>query len=217
MKKMVVSFVAVMFFICAGDCYAECGGSCAQYCGSGYCTDYIFYRLGVKQQGNAKDWSGNISADQVRSGDVAIFDFGEWGHVAVIESVNGDEITISEWNWGVKSTNPIEQSCGVTVEFGQLHSPFRTISKSTATRFWRPDFSDDDKVLEVKVRQVGSFGWYPANKSCINAERWYRVENGRAIQEFGDNGICWSIDPIAHGVWYDVVFGSDDLPAQCTE
>lgn len=64
---------AVAFFSLSGVVYAECTGDCLQYCGPsgshGYCVDYIQYRLGIKQDGNAGNWIGNINASDVRPTD----------------------------------------------------------------------------------------------------------------------------------------------------
>lgn len=81
------------------------------------CTNYIAYRLsqrGIGQftvpgNGDAKNWGPQARAkgyavdkSNPQPGDVAWFDtnIGASGHVAYVESVDGDKVTVSEDNWG---------------------------------------------------------------------------------------------------------------------
>ena len=84
----------------------------------GYCTYYVASRRSVPSQlGNAGQWIGNARRAGFATGGSpvpgAIMVTNEsWvGHVAYVESVNGDTITISEMNykgWGVRSTRTID-------------------------------------------------------------------------------------------------------------
>lgn len=89
----------------------------------GYCTWYVAGRRGdVTWRGNAGQWLGNAQA-QGRStgripakGAILVTNESWWGHVAVVESVNGDSVTISEMNYkgfGIQSTRTISNSSGV--------------------------------------------------------------------------------------------------------
>jgi hypothetical protein len=115
--------------------------NCSVYFGKGYCVDYIAFKTGKRQRGNANQWSGNIPTNQGKGGDVAIFDSpSPYGHVAYIvrpvyqhNTANLIGYDIEEWNWGSKWVN---RGCGVTDKFGSTTS--RRISVSQVSRIWRP-------------------------------------------------------------------------------
>lgn len=53
--------------------------------------------------GNAGDWYGRAANISPTYGDVAVWPYGPntpYGHVAIVESNNGDSITVSEYNYG---------------------------------------------------------------------------------------------------------------------
>ncbi len=167
------------------------------------CTSYVAHKLnengisfkndyGGVHWGDASNWKSVAkSIDITTTGTPRVGDVAWFSnHVAYVEEVNGENVVISEYN-----RTPYKHG-------------IRIVSISDVGTFIR---------FQTIFRVVGEVGWYPPTKTCINADEWVRIVDGRAIQSFQNNGICWSIDPIAHGVWYDVVFGSDDLPAQCTE
>lgn len=58
-------------------------------------------------RGNANQWPGNARAAGIptgsspRVGAVAVMSGGYYGHVAWVEAVHGDTITVSQYNWGV--------------------------------------------------------------------------------------------------------------------
>lgn len=89
----------------------------------GYCTWYVAARRGdVTWRGNAKEWLYNAQAQGRATGRVpavgAILVTSEswWGHVAVVESVQGDRVTIAEMNYagfGIESRRTISNSSGV--------------------------------------------------------------------------------------------------------
>ncbi len=72
---------------------------------AGQCTAYVAGKVGVYWRGNANMWATNArkAGATVDRHPVAgaIIQTGEskWGHVGYIESVNGDQITFSEWNY----------------------------------------------------------------------------------------------------------------------
>lgn len=114
---------------------------CSKYFGKGYCIDHIKNKTGKKQSGDAKNWRGNINKTDVRKGDVAIFNFGSWGHVAYVESVTPapgkgkvvppKTVTVSEMNWKM----PLD-SCLRGPNFGVVTT--RTIDVNTPAAYWRP-------------------------------------------------------------------------------
>lgn len=71
----------------------------------GYCTYYVASRRAVGAWGNANTWYGSAAASGYgvgsvpRRGAVAWTGAGYYGHVAYVESVNGDMVTVSEMNF----------------------------------------------------------------------------------------------------------------------
>jgi len=74
---------------------------------AGYCTDYVARNVaGVTWGGNANQWIGNAKAKGVKvdknpvAGAILVTSENRrYGHVAKIESVSGDKVTFSEWNY----------------------------------------------------------------------------------------------------------------------
>jgi hypothetical protein len=225
MKKICSCLIGVAIFLYSVIfAQAECTGVCLQYCGNpggshGYCVDYIYDRLKVRQSGNAVNWIGTdgLSMDEVQVNDVAIFgatSSNPYGHVAVVDSVEGDNITISEWNFGYPSNNSVELSCGVTTQYHNTTT--RTIAKSSVSRFWRPEtVAPCESNIQITLQIVGNVGWYPNYLSCVSANAWYNIieENGEKLATSANEGptICWSIQYSLYGVDYDVIFGSQPL------
>lgn len=88
----------------------------------GYCTWYVASRRGdITWRGNAGTWLAQARAQGRATGRVpavgAIMVTSEswWGHVAIVEAVHGDQVTISEMNYrgfGVVSTRTISNRSG---------------------------------------------------------------------------------------------------------
>ena len=87
------------------------GSSCGNHFSYGYCTWYVANRRCIPWFGNAWEWYGNAQAygypvgHEARVGAVAVWDqrMSGYGHVAYVESVQGDGFTVSEMNynaWG---------------------------------------------------------------------------------------------------------------------
>jgi len=89
----------------------------------GWCTWYAAQRRGdVSWRGNAGQWLNNARAQGRATGRIpakgAIMVTSEswWGHVAIVESVQGDRVTVSEMNYkgfGVTSTRTLSNRSGV--------------------------------------------------------------------------------------------------------
>ncbi len=89
----------------------------------GQCTWYAAQRRGdVTWMGNAGEWLWNAQAQGRPTGRIpavgAILVTSEswWGHVSIVEAVNGDQVTISEMNYagfGITSTRTLSNSSGV--------------------------------------------------------------------------------------------------------
>jgi len=93
----------------------------------GWCTYYVATRRYVPTGwGNARSWlssarrAGYATGSEPASGSIVVTSESGWGHVAYVESVNGDSITISEMNyegWGVISRRTISANGGVVRGF----------------------------------------------------------------------------------------------------
>jgi surface antigen len=89
----------------------------------GYCTYYVAtVRRVPANWGDAKRWlysarnSGYATGSTPAAGAIVVTSESWWGHVAFVESVNGNSITISEMNargWGVVSRRTISAYGGV--------------------------------------------------------------------------------------------------------
>jgi hypothetical protein len=69
-------------------------------------------------------------------------------------------------------------------------------------------------------RQVGNVAWYPANRSCVNAERWVFFHLGYPDggQTRSDNSICFEEEYNmmmylggAFSNWQQIIYGYGDL------
>ncbi|MCX6762713.1 MAG: LysM peptidoglycan-binding domain-containing protein [Candidatus Moranbacteria bacterium] len=92
----------------------------------GYCTWYVAQKRYVPWGGNASSWltnaraSGKATGRAPRPGAIMVSGESRWGHVALVESVNGSSFTVSEMNYagfGKKSTRTISTNSGVVRGF----------------------------------------------------------------------------------------------------
>lgn len=71
----------------------------------GYCTSYVASQRNVGNWGNAGHWIAGARADGFatgltpRAGSIMVTGESGWGHVALVQSVNGDTITVTEENY----------------------------------------------------------------------------------------------------------------------
>lgn len=89
----------------------------------GHCTYYVAGRVYVPWSGHAKSWLTNARAYGYRTGSVPVVGSimvtteNKWyGHVALVEAVNGNSITISEMNyvgWNRKSVRVLSANSNV--------------------------------------------------------------------------------------------------------
>ncbi len=134
------------------------------------------------------------------------------GHVAIVKEVNGDEIIIQDSNR--EDYHKIGSTKIDTREF-----IVNGVNYILGYIYCDGDSSDTNSII-FETRTVGEIGWYPTNKTCINAERWFRIANynetKRIVQEFTDNSACFLVNPVPFGV-YNILFGENDLPLVCTQ
>lgn len=71
----------------------------------GQCVWYVATRRAVPMWGNANQWLANARAagwatgSEPRVGAIAWTGKGQYGHVAIVEAVNGNQITVSDMNY----------------------------------------------------------------------------------------------------------------------
>jgi len=171
--------IVVTAFILTGFCessYAGC--NCADWVKrDGYCVDYVKTRIPAFPIPNTVTEIANLAnkeIQEVAEGDVAIFDLGNYWHVAYVEKVRLDQqgkataIDASEMNFGGSmSFNEYKQKwrpksksewkralcCGVTDQYDQT-TIRKNVSLATVKQIWSPDPEDSvvDKVREVLNR-----------------------------------------------------------------
>ena len=88
----------------------------------GWCTWYVASRRHVPWGGNAGTWLyharayGASTGKTPKKGAILVTNESRWGHVAIVEKVSGNTITVSEMNyqgWGVKSSRTLSTKSGV--------------------------------------------------------------------------------------------------------
>ena len=85
----------------------------------GYCTWYVAQKRNIPWSGNAGTWlyhakaMGYATGRTPRVGSIMVSSESWWGHVAIVEKVNGDQFTVSEMNavgWAKKSYRTLSVS-----------------------------------------------------------------------------------------------------------
>lgn len=92
----------------------------------GWCTWYVASRRHVPWGGNAGTWLyhakayGADTGKTPRVGSIMVTGESRWGHVAIVEKVKGDQITVSEMNykgWAVKSSRTLSSKSRIIKGF----------------------------------------------------------------------------------------------------
>jgi len=177
-------FVIVFFaFVIFDGTNCRAGSSCDDWVKrSGYCVDYVKSKIPAfpKDEAEITLLNNKLSRD-VEEGDVAIFDLGNYWHVAFIEKVHLDQhgnptaIDVSEMNfggrmsladyrkkWSPKSRIEWKRAigCGVTKKFGRTDKRTK-IALSSVQQIWSPVVAasqaggtDNSNTLLDRVRQA---------------------------------------------------------------
>lgn len=143
----------------------------------GYCVDYIKEKIPefpIPLSTTAIVSLKNKPVSEITEGDVAIFNFSNYWHVAYVEKVHRDQkgvarsIDVSEMNFGNrltrnefrtkwKSRNEREWQraicCGVTDRYDEL-SYRNNIELDTVKQIWSPDPDDIEATRDRKGRRV---------------------------------------------------------------
>ncbi len=206
MKRNIL-FYLIFTLLTVSHVHATCSGICyTLYCGPsgshGYCTDYVESRLGSKPAGDAKEWTaGNgfsaVQLNNVQTDDIAVFDFGTYGHVAVVDSVDGDDVTISEWNYG---DTFVSAECGVTDTYGEETT--RTIQKSSVTRFLRldPNSQNEHEVNTTAWAKSGNLAWVPLGVACQDATKWIDITTGNIVADKANQSVSGYVVCESYGI-----------------
>lgn len=92
----------------------------------GYCTWYVAQRKYVPWGGDAGAWlanaraSGKATGNTPKAGAIIVTGESRWGHVGIVEKVNGNSVTISEMNYagfGKKSVRTINANSRIIKGF----------------------------------------------------------------------------------------------------
>lgn len=160
MRRIPIIVTAIVITGMYTSCYAGC--NCDDWVKrDGYCVDYVKTKIPTFPiPNNAAEIAAlkNKEIPEVTEGDVAIFDLGNYWHVAYIEKVHLDQqgdataIDVSEMNFGGQMSfyeyknkwRPKNESewkralcCGVTDKYDQT-SMRKNVALNTVKQIWSP-------------------------------------------------------------------------------
>lgn len=174
MKQILIITTA---FLIAGTgmntrCYADC--TCDDWVEKGgYCVDYIKTRIPafpIPKSTTEIAALKNKDIPEVEEGDVAMFNFSNYWHVAYVEKVHQDPqgnavaIDVSEMNfgdqmsydeyrkkWKRKSRSEWKRAlcCGVTENY-DLTGSRKNVALTTVKQIWSPDPSEFSEVIRER-------------------------------------------------------------------
>ncbi|MBC8017604.1 MAG: hypothetical protein H7X83_03665 [Verrucomicrobia bacterium] len=180
MKQIQILVTAIVITVVHSSCYAGC--NCDDWVArGGYCVDYVKTKIPtfpipktVAEIAALK----NKETSKVTEGDVAIFDLGNYWHVAYIEKVHLDQqgtataIDVSEMNfdrqisfdeyknrWDTKNKSEWKRSlcCGVTKKYARI-SMRKNIALDSVEQVWSP-------VSAASQESSGGYGDTLMNKA----------------------------------------------------
>ena len=160
MRILVIVTMIVITGILHTRCYAGC--NCDDWMkNGGYCVDYVKTKIptfSVPQNTTEISTLKNKDITEVSEGDVALFDLGNYWHVAYVEKVHlgqhgnataidvsemnlGDQLTFHEFKnkWKQKSRSEWKRAicCGVTGNYDRM-SMRRNVTLDTVKQIWSP-------------------------------------------------------------------------------
>jgi len=163
MKRIIETGIITLIIAISSNSFADC--ICTDWIQkSGYCVDYIKQRIPafpIPKDAVAIKSLDNEGVKNVKAGDVAIFNMGNYWHVAYVENVHSNDrgvetsIDVSEMNfggqvssvdfnekWGLAELSEWKRAvcCGVTDKYGQVTTR-KNIAISTVNQAWSPDSS----------------------------------------------------------------------------
>jgi hypothetical protein len=177
MRRNSLILAVTVSIVMVTNCYADC--DCDDWMKKGgYCVDYIKTRIPafpIPQNTTEIAVLTNKEVSEVAEGDVAMFNFSNYWHVAYVEKVHQDQqgnataIDVSEMNyggqlsfdeyknrWRQKSRSEWKRAlcCGVTDNYDETSSR-KKVALNTVRQIWSPTVNDDrDNSVLDKVRDV---------------------------------------------------------------
>lgn len=124
------------------------------------------------------------------------------GHVGLVKSVSGSNFVVRESNITYHKVG--ERTIG------------NNDSAITGYIYCGGDGSDSEPTSST-LRIVNQLGWYPPTKTCVNADEWVRITNGRADMCYLNNSICYYENQKTLYRFQDILIGSGNLPSSCTQ
>lgn len=160
MRALVIVATIVITGMLHTTCYAGC--NCDDWMKKGgYCVDYVKTKIPtfpIPQNTTEITALKNKDIPEVSEGDVALFNFSNYWHVAYVEKVHldqhgnataidvsemnfGDQLSFSEFKnkWKQKSQNEWKRAicCGVTDNYDQT-SARKNVALNTVKQIWSP-------------------------------------------------------------------------------
>jgi len=176
MKRYIEIVMIVLFTGVSTICFADC--NCDDWVNrDGYCVDYVKSKIPTFPIPNSDAEIAvlkNKEIPKVKEGDVAIFDLGNYWHVAYVEKVHLDQrgkataIDLSEMNYGGqlsfdeykykwRSKNEREWKralcCGVTDKYDET-SLRKDVALNTVTQIWSPATAASEGVGGGRVNNI---------------------------------------------------------------
>ncbi|MGD8373470.1 MAG: CHAP domain-containing protein [Candidatus Woesebacteria bacterium] len=164
------------------------------YSGYGYayrnCTDFVAWKLNTSNGysstsglGNAKDWSANaknrkITVDkEPKKGSVAWWDYGTYGHVAWVESVDGDNVVIQEYNTPAGSGKYNRRTIKKSSASGYIH--FKDLEDAPAAPAAPAAEDTTNFVKRVKKTFYGKANQlWSSTDGAVYVDEWWPGSNG---------------------------------------
>ncbi len=177
----------------------------------GQCVMYVRYETGILSSGcNGEAWrcyqeaitAGYTVGQKPRKSAIVVFNkVGTGalsvGHVGIVKSVDGNKILIRDSNWVAPYTVGEHQE-DITERdiLGYIYCDGK---------------SEESQTEKIPFRLLFNLAWYPADKTCVNAEKWI-LSGSNGPETFTSNGVCYSqFSSLDYAWWWDIVFGSGDL------
>lgn len=181
MKRISLLFSFIALLMLNTDCYAGC--KCDDWVDKGgYCVNYVDLMIPSFPIPNSTTeivTLKNKEIPEVTVGDVAMFNYSNYWHVAYVEEVHlnhkgavtaidvsemnfGDQLSFDEFKdrWGSASESEWKRAvcCGITENYGQLGSRHR-IPLNTVKQIWSPDAAESSNrklgtVVTDKIREA---------------------------------------------------------------
>ena len=213
LSSLQTSVFASKTFLCTGGVFKK---NIEDY--GGQCVNYVRYETGISYDGcnneaktcfSKAQKAGYTTGQSPKIGSIMVID--GWGsnsagHVGIVvdKSNNDQEIKLRHSNW-------CENNCETVSEDWIDVSQYSVLGYI----YCDGDGGDSNQITKT-FRIVNETGWYPPTKTCVNADEWVRIMDGRAIQSFPDNNICYTEYLRTYG-FETVLIGDGDLPMECTQ